>query len=80
MQVLGLIGKLLTGPWRKAFYTSATNQFDHVDGILVVKDVIVKEQNYIPLGLLTRPDDFFGNFISRNERSTGALLINSRFA
>ena len=58
MQVLGLIGKLLTGPWMKAFYTSATNQIDHVDGILVVKDVIlkVKEQNEILLGMLTRPD------------------------
>ena len=26
----------------KAFYTSATNQIDHVDGILVVKEVILK--------------------------------------
>ena len=72
MQVLGLIGKLLTGPWRKAFYTSATNQFDHVDGILVVKDVFlkVKEQNYIPLGLLTRPDDFFGNLLNEGVDTT----------
>ena len=42
MQVLGLIGKLLTGPWMKAFYTSATNQINHVDGIFVVKDVIIE--------------------------------------
>ena len=49
IQVLGLIGKLLTGSWMKAFYTSANNQIDHVDGILVVKDVILKlkEQNEI---------------------------------
>ena len=72
MQVLGLIGKLLTGPLMKAFYTSATNQIDHVDGILVVKDVILKlkEQNEIPLGMLTRPDDFFGNLLNEGVGTT----------
>ena len=72
MQVLGLIGKLLTGPWMKAFYTSATNQIDHIDGIVVVKDVILKlkEQNEIPLGILTRPDDFFGNLLNEGVDTT----------
>ncbi len=40
MQVLGLVGKLLTGPWMTTFYTSHTNQVDHIKGITIVKQVI----------------------------------------
>ena len=29
LQVLGLIGKLLTGPWKKRFYTSSNADIDH---------------------------------------------------
>ena len=42
MQVLGLIGKLLTGPWMQKFYTSASDQVDHIHGISVVKEVVAK--------------------------------------
>ncbi|KAK2155809.1 hypothetical protein LSH36_230g00015 [Paralvinella palmiformis] len=37
MQVLGWLGKLLTGPWMKKLYTAAVDQIDHVEGIQVIK-------------------------------------------
>ena len=40
IQVLGLIGKILTGPWMKTFYTSSVNQIDHIEGIYIVQNVI----------------------------------------
>ncbi len=40
MQVLGLFGKLLTGPWMEMFYTSAESDISHVDGIDIIKKVI----------------------------------------
>ena len=33
MQVLGLLGKILTGPWMQKFYTNADNKTDHIQGI-----------------------------------------------
>ncbi|XP_055501280.1 uncharacterized protein LOC129703107 [Leucoraja erinacea] len=39
LQILGLLGKYLTGPWIKRFHTSSQNQIKHVDGIKVVKEV-----------------------------------------
>jgi len=39
MQVLGLLGKLLTGPWMKKFYTAAVDQTDHVEEIQVIKQI-----------------------------------------
>lgn len=40
--VLGLLGKHLTGPWMKNFYTSATSEVHHIDGIDIVKCVLSK--------------------------------------
>ena len=64
-KVLGLIGKLLSGPWMTKFYTSKDDQFSHVDGILVVKQVIevIKEFAEHPLNTLTTATDFFGNVL-----------------
>ena len=43
MQVLGLIGKLLSGPWMKLFYVSASDQsVNHVDTITIIEEVVVK--------------------------------------
>jgi len=60
MQVLGLLGKLLTGPWIKIFYRAGVNQIGHVEAISVVKDVVtrLKEQGSL-LDLLTQSNDFF---------------------
>ena len=46
LHVLGLFGKLFTGPWMKKFYTSAESGISHVEGIDVVKAAIaaLKEQ------------------------------------
>ena len=63
LQVLGLMGKFLSGPWMKAFYTSASNQINHVDAITTVKDVLstLKQASLKkPEDLLTETKDFFG--------------------
>lgn len=73
MQVVGLIGKLLTGPWMARFYTSAATEINHIDGISCVKIVIseLKDQEREPRGTLTRCTDFFGNDLSMAD---GTLL------
>ena len=65
MQVLGLLGKVLTGPWMRKFYTSVLTQTDHVEGILLIKEIItqLKEQLKEPLALLSCTTDFFGNVL-----------------
>jgi len=40
LHVLGLLGKLLSGPWMKKFYISAASEMQHIKGIQVVKDII----------------------------------------
>lgn len=63
MKVLGLIGKMLTGPWMSTFYTSADTEIDHIQGINIVKGVIseIRACGEEPLLILTRADDFLGN-------------------
>ena len=63
MQVLGLFGKLLTGPWMVQFYTSAFSEVHHIDGIRIVQRVlqIVKDQSASQLGVLSTKKDFFSN-------------------
>ena len=39
IQVLGLVGKLLSGPWMTTMYTSAEKQINHVDCIDVVRTI-----------------------------------------
>lgn len=53
--VLGLVGKYLSGPWMKWFYTSADHQINHVDGIKVVQDMIaaIKEASIHPENLIS---------------------------
>ena len=62
IQVLGLLGKLLTGPWMQMFYTSAERGLDHVTGIGIVKTVVsvLKVATDDPCQVLTRSTDFFG--------------------
>lgn len=67
-QCLGLIGKLLTGPWMEVFYTSASSQIDHIHGISVVRCVLsaVKDASDDPLSLLTTECDLFGRQLEDN--------------
>ena len=63
MCVLALIGKKLTGPWMKKFYVSAeTSEYDHVDVIHKVREVVANLSNASehPWSLLDDGIDFFG--------------------
>ncbi len=42
MQVLGLLGKLLTGPWMTKFYIGADDQTDYIKGIEIIKETVQK--------------------------------------
>ncbi len=66
MIVSGLLGKLLTGPWMKRFYTSAEKEINHVEGIQVVRMVLEKLKVACDclLGLLATDFDFFGDTLS----------------
>lgn len=62
LQVLGLIGKFLSGLWMSKFYTSSTSQtVGHVEGISVVKSVVERIKNLVdrPLELLEMTVNFF---------------------
>ena len=63
MRVLCIIGKLLTGPWMTKFYTSASEQVSHVEGIAVVRSVIDTISMAIaqPLNVLHTTNAFLGN-------------------
>ena len=63
LQVLGLIGKYLTGPWMKKFYTDANSQISHTDGIIQVKNVIQEIHKFKqdPEKILNCRKDFFGS-------------------
>ena len=61
LQVLGLLGKLLTGLWMKEFYQSARDQIGH-ERIKVVKEVLcrLREMKGCAMELLTVSKDFLG--------------------
>nr|XP_047144092.1 uncharacterized protein LOC124817731 [Hydra vulgaris] len=63
MCVLGMFGKLLTGPWMTKFYVSAVDaSFDHATGIQVVKNILttLKDCESNPAELFCRTKDFLG--------------------
>ena len=64
-QVLGLIGKLLSGPWMTKFYSSARNQISTEDGIELVRRVIseIRSQLEDPIEIVHRRLDFLGNLL-----------------
>ena len=66
LQVLGIIGKHLTGPWMTKFYTAADSDISHVDAIELVKQVIasLKEMLQDPLQILSSTKDFLGQDIA----------------
>ena len=77
MQVLGLFGKLLTGPWMQMFYTSAESDISHVDGIDIIKKVIavLRDHMHDPARVLTSSCNFFGgNLDTESDRTLRQLL------
>ena len=77
MHVLGLFGKLLTGPWMTTFYTSADLQVSHVEGIQVVKSVLtaLKLQLHNPAAVLSSSCNFLGGKLDAENDSTLRELL-----
>ena len=71
MQVLGLLGKLFSGPWMQVFYTSAESELDHIKGISVIKNVMTTLKVAVknPCHII-RDTDFFGRQLSENTASS----------
>lgn len=69
IQTLGLVGKLLSGPWIRRFYTASTTEVSHVDGIGIVKDVLarVRACSVKPEETLTMRNDFFGEELKQDD-------------
>ena len=61
LQVFGLFGKLLTGPWMSNFYTSAETEINHIEGIELVRNIVgvLKEKKENAAGLLSSSWFFF---------------------
>lgn len=75
IHVLGLVGKLLTGPWMKKFYRGAVTQVDHVEGISMVKSLLTRLKNVEkPLDLLKTDENFFGEKLDTSDATLQALL------
>ena len=76
--VLGLLGKLLSGPWMTMFYVAPEDQMNHIDGITVVKDVIAQLKAATSLEecsapLLTRDTDFLGQKLPEDDSTLDKL-------
>ena len=62
IQVLGLLGKLLTGPWMSKFYKGADSGVTYTEGIGIIKYVLAKVEDTLhdPGLTLSTTHDFFG--------------------
>ncbi len=78
-RLLGLIGKLLTGPWMARFYTSLDTQVNHIDGIGIVKNVVTVLKQYVesPHTVLTTMTDFFGNVLQKSMPEKPDMTLQS---
>jgi len=65
LRVLGLLGRALSGPWMRQFYTSAETEINFVERIRVVRKVMekLKVAADSPEWLLEADEDFFGNLL-----------------
>ncbi|KAK0057093.1 Protein bric-a-brac 2 [Biomphalaria pfeifferi] len=75
---MGLIGKLLTSPWMKKFYTSPGGQtISHLKGITVLKDVLAQVNHCLefPFSVFTRRLDFFNESLDVNDIVLETLLL-----
>ena len=79
---LGLLGKLLTGPWMRKFYTGPDQGegLDYISGIQVVKDVYssLVESAGNPLSLLSRQTDFFGGDVTKDAIFRSIVHVSPR--
>ena len=73
LHVLGLFGKMFTGPWMKHFYTSsATSQITHIEGIGVAKAAVnkLKQLEGDAVSLLTSTHDLLGGMLDVGSDTT----------
>ena len=73
LHVLGLFGKMFTGPWMKRFYTSsATSQITHIEGIGVAKAAVnkLKQLEGDAVSLLTSTHDLLGDMLDVGSDTT----------
>ena len=84
LQVLGLLGKLLTGPWMQIFYKPLTRTSDascssnlsditNIGGIKLIQTLVSNLKTYEPSKTLTAETDFFGNNLSVDDEIFQAL-------
>ena len=77
IQCLGLLGKLLTGPWMTLFYMPANADINHVEGINVIKSVVLphlKAALQSPLSVLNFTNDFFDKPLDFNDMILSSLM------
>ena len=74
LQVLGLIGKYLTGPWMTKFYTATENSVPHVEGIRIVKTLVNRLKSTSTEDMLKAKEDFFGNPFSNDTDQQLSIL------
>lgn len=72
MQVLGIIGKFLSGPWMKKFYRSATDQINHIAGISLVKKIVERLNMETENDPLEIPTDFFNETLDVSDSTIQA--------
>ena len=77
LQVLGLFGKLLSGPWMRKFYTSGESDISHIQGIGIITVVIrvMREEMADPARLLMSTSDFFRDALDPNTDTTLNALL-----
>ncbi|KAK2140837.1 hypothetical protein LSH36_1234g00010 [Paralvinella palmiformis] len=75
MQVLGLFGKLLFGPWMHRLYMSSESEISHVDAIGEIRGVLqgLRERISDPMSLFWMTADFFGHDLNNSDRTLRAL-------
>lgn len=76
IQVLGLLGKVLTGPWMARFYKGAASEISHFEGLVMVKEALDRLEVFSqdPQQILSVTHDIFGAELSRSP-DLEALLV-----
>ena len=79
LQVLGLFGKLLSGPWMRKFHTSGESDISHIQGIGIIKVVIMvmREEMADHARLPASTSDFFRDALDRDTDTTLNALLKS---
>uniref|UniRef100_A0A2C9JTC5 Uncharacterized protein n=1 Tax=Biomphalaria glabrata TaxID=6526 RepID=A0A2C9JTC5_BIOGL len=79
LYVMGLIGKLLTGPWMRKFYTSQDDvrNISYYEGVTVIKGVLARVNECLknPFSIFTRSLDFFDEDLDANDPVLQVLLL-----